>query len=150
MLESDIANDVVARLLSSSNPILDLFDTSGLEKQPGRSWRPQFERKGPVWSNSNSSRDWHSCSHMCSSGIKLLDRCSAPCGMLSSRITHLAEVHALDSFATKRRTYWRTGTGLPRSHYEFDNLIFGWHFTRHGGLRKATLKQRAACGVKRY
>lgn len=39
------------------------------------------------------------------------------------RESDLAKVHGLDTFATKRRTNWGTGTGLSGSYYELNNLI---------------------------
>jgi hypothetical protein len=64
---------------------------------------------------------------------------------------YLAEIHALHSFATKRRTdRWR-GRRLPRADYKLDNLIFGEGLLRHvagmGRLRRTTVDgEPRSCG----
>ena len=64
---------------------------------------------------------------------------------------YLAEIHALHSFATKRRTdRWRRRR-LPRTDYELDNLVFGESFLGHiaevGLLRRTTVDDKPrSCG----
>jgi hypothetical protein len=47
------------------------------------------------------------------------------------RVTDLAEIHALDTFASQGRTDRRTGTGLAGAHNELDELVFGEDFAGH-------------------
>ena len=47
--------------------------------------------------------------------------------------TYFAEIHALHTFTTERWTDGRRGRRLPCAYDQFDDLVFCYCFSRHGG-----------------